>query len=67
MIEPRERDERGRFVRKGANERYDVAVWNIATGDHMKQYWGVTYEEAEEVRERYADDPEIDVVVEDRF
>lgn len=67
MTKLRERDEQGRFVRKGANERFDVAVWNIATGDHLKQLRDITYEELEEVREQYADEPEIDVVVEERF
>lgn len=48
-----------------ADERYEVTVWDHE-GDVVKKLWDATYEEAEEVREQYVDDPLKTVVIEER-
>jgi hypothetical protein len=48
-----------------ADERYDVFVWDHE-GDVVKSLWDATYDEVEEVREQFADDPLKIVVVEER-
>lgn len=52
--------------RKEPEETYDVTVWNLTNGEIAKKLWRATYEEAEELREYYADEPMYDVVVEER-
>lgn len=47
------------------DERYEVTVWDHE-GDIVKKLWEATYEEAEEVREQYEDEPLLTVVVERR-
>lgn len=46
-------------------EVYTVTVWDHE-GDIVKKLWEATYDEAEAVREEYADDPFKTVVVEER-
>jgi hypothetical protein len=45
---------------------FDVAVWDHE-GNVVKAFWDVTYEEAVEIEEEYADDPLRTVVVDDRL
>lgn len=60
----RERDPfTGQFLKAGANERFEVSVYRMADGDHIKQLWDATNEEVEDVQEQYGGDPEYDVVV----
>jgi hypothetical protein len=47
------------------DERYVVTVWDHE-GGIVKKLWDATYEEAEEVREHYEDDPLKTVIVEER-
>lgn len=49
-----------------ADERYEVTVWDIREGDIVKKLWDASYEEAEEVREHYADEPFHEVQIEER-
>lgn len=44
-------------------ERFEVTVWDHE-GDIIRKLWEATYEEAEEIREYYEDDPLKTVVVE---
>ena len=44
---------------------YDVDVWNICEGDVIKTLRDVTWEQVEELREQYSDEPCIDVVAEE--
>jgi len=46
-------------------ERYEVTVWDHE-GDIIKKLWDASYEEAELMREQYADDQMKTVVVEER-
>lgn len=48
------------------DERYDVTVWDLRDGDIVKKLWEAAYEEAEEVREQYADEPFYDVQIEEK-
>lgn len=45
---------------------YEVEVWNIVEGDLVKKLWEATWEEAEALREQYADEPWYDVAVVER-
>lgn len=44
------------------DERYDVTAWDTE-GNIVKKLWDATYEEAEEIRDYYEDDPTIIVIV----
>ena len=44
---------------------YEVTVWNDE-GDIVKKLWEATIEEADEVREEYADDPFKTVIIEEK-
>lgn len=48
-----------------SDERYDVDVWDHE-GNVVRHLRDATYEEAEELREEYADDPFHAVVIEER-
>jgi predicted SnoaL-like aldol condensation-catalyzing enzyme len=63
MSEPRERDQSGRFLKRGANDRFEVDVWRIEDGEHIKKLWDATQEEVDEVQEQYGDDMAYDIVV----
>lgn len=43
--------------------RYEVSVWNIVEGDHVKKLWEATEKELDDLREWYDDDPFYQVVV----
>ena len=45
---------------------FEVTVWDHE-GDVVKKLWDATYDEAEAVREQYADDPFFAVVVSERY
>lgn len=47
------------------NDRFEVTVWNHE-GDIVRKEWEATYDEAEAIREEYADDPLLTVVVDER-
>ena len=57
--------ETGREVDGRPEERFDVTVWDHE-GNVVKKLWDATDDEAEEVREQYADEPLKTVVVEER-
>lgn len=44
-------------------KRYEVSVWSVVAGDHVKKLWEATEEEADNLYEQYADEPFYDVVV----
>lgn len=46
-------------------ESFDVAIWNHE-GDVVKAFWGITADEVDEIREQYADEPLLTVVVQER-
>lgn len=54
-----------RVSRETEPESYEVTVWGLE-GEIVRKLWEATYEEAEEVREEYADDPFRTVVVDRR-
>lgn len=43
--------------------RYEVSVWNVVEGDHVKKLWEATEAELDDLYEQYADEPFYDVVV----
>jgi hypothetical protein len=52
--------------KKEPEETYEVTVWDYE-GNIVKKLWEATYEEAEALREQYADDHSVaEVVVEER-
>lgn len=44
-------------------KRYEVSVWSVVAGDHVKKLWEATEEELDDLYEQYADEPFYDVVV----
>lgn len=48
-----------------ADERYEATAWGHE-GVIVKKLWDATYEEAEELREQYEDDPCVTVIIEER-
>jgi hypothetical protein len=58
MTGARDKDEGG--------DRYEVTVWDMVRGDIIKKLWDATWAEAEGVRDWYADDIGIEVVVEEK-
>lgn len=43
--------------------RYEVSVWNVVEGDHVKKLWEATEKELDDLRERYVDEPFYQVIV----
>lgn len=43
--------------------RYEVSVWNLVDGDHVKKLWEATEAELDALREWYEDEPFYQVVV----
>lgn len=52
--------------KKEPEELYVVRVWNITEGDIIKVHRDVTYAQAQEIREQYADEPFYEIQVDDR-
>jgi hypothetical protein len=47
--------------------RYSVTVWNNTNGDIVKYHHEISEDELEELEKFYADEPWLEVVVDDRW
>lgn len=44
----------------------DINVWRISDGELVNKVWDASDEDLDELEQFYADDPDIDIQVEDR-
>ena len=61
----RVRDESGRFVSGLDVPCYRVTVWNQTNGDIEEKLWEASERELRAVEERWADEPGIEIQIED--
>lgn len=43
--------------------RYEISVWNIVNGDHVKKLWEATEKELQEIEDWYGDEPFYQIVI----
>lgn len=61
----RPRDHGGRFVSALDVPRYRVTVWNLDNGDQEQKLWQASERELRAVEDRWADEPGIEIQIED--